>query len=333
VLQSKKGQRVGARCIASITLCCLLLFLASCSSSSNGASGANPIAVQQAPKANLLYVAIGASDTFGVGADDPQTQSWPADLATQMGSGVRLINLGIPSELLHDALNVEVPVALDSHPNVITVWLAVNDIIDNVSLANYSRDLDTLLTRLRTGAPQAKIAIANVPDLALLPYFSNDDTTALTTKVLSFNSVISTLAARHHVILVDIYQHLKELSTHPEYISSDGLHPSTLGYERIAELFYQALQSAINRNPVQIRNITRVVVEADGRPQGATPRIRPTPIPTMLRGRFCSYIVGTGAVRTWGGAPCGRPSAPTPRIMVAPCGRPSAPAIAPTEML
>jgi len=249
VLQSKKGQRVGVQRIAPIMLCLLLLFLASCSSSSNGAVGANPVVIQQAPKANLLYVAIGASDTFGVGADDPQTQSWPADLATQLGTGVRLINLGIPGELLHDALSVEVPVALDSHPNVITVWLAVNDIADNVQLASYTHDLDTLLTRLRMGAPQAKIAIANVPDLTLLPAFKNQDPAKLTATVLSFNTVISTIAARHHVILVDLYQHFRELRTHPEYISSDGLHPSTPGYQRIAELFYQALQGAINRTP------------------------------------------------------------------------------------
>jgi lysophospholipase L1-like esterase len=83
-----------------------------------------------------------------------------------------------------------------------------------------------------------------VPDLTLLPAFNNEDPAALTAKVLAFNTVISTISARHHVILVDLYQHFRELSTHPEYISSDGLHPSTLGYERIAELFYQALQTA-----------------------------------------------------------------------------------------
>ena len=254
--RSSAKKRVGTRFIAPagainrvrlfslISLCSLLLILTSCSSSSNGSSGASPVVVQQAPKASLIYVAIGASDTFGVGADDPQTQSWPADLKAQMGSGVRLINLGIPGEVLHAALSVEVPIALDSHPNVITIWLAVNDIIDNVPLSSYSHDLDTLLTRLQAGAPQAKIALANVPDLTLLPYFSTEDPAPLTTTVLAFNTAISTIAARHHVILVDLYQQYRELSTHPEYVSGDGLHPSTLGYERIAELFYQALQTA-----------------------------------------------------------------------------------------
>lgn len=226
-----------------IALCSLLLFLGSCGASPNASPEGGTIITQQAPRANITYVAIGASDTFGIGADDPQTQSWPADLTARMGSGVRLINLGIPSELLHDALKVELPVALDTHPNLITVWLAVNDLAANVPLSGYSQDLDTLLTRLQAGAPQAKIAMANVPDLTLLPAFNNEDPGELLAKVQAYNAVISTITARHHVILVDLYTHFNELSAHPEYISGDGLHPSTLGYARIADLFYQALQT------------------------------------------------------------------------------------------
>lgn len=242
--KNSAGKRQGSLFFSLIPLCSLLLFLVSCGSSPDASSGGSAVITQQAPRANITYVAIGASDTFGVGADDPQTQSWPADLTSRMGSGVRLINLGIPSELLHDAINVELPVALDTHPNVITVWLAVNDLAANVPLASYSHDLDILLTRLQAGAPQAKIAIANVPDLTLLPAFSHQDFQALLAKVQAYNAVISAITARHHVILVDLYTHFHELSTHPEYISGDGLHPSTLGYERIADLFYQALHAS-----------------------------------------------------------------------------------------
>ncbi|HBE24961.1 MAG TPA: lipase, partial [Ktedonobacter sp.] len=39
----------------------------------------------------------------------------------------------------------------------------------------------------------------------------------------------------------DLYQKWRTLRDHPEYISLDGLHPSTLGYTQIANLFYQAL--------------------------------------------------------------------------------------------
>lgn len=232
----------GRRAVLSVfALCFMLLFLGACSAPSSTVAGSHQLVVQQAPKARLTYVAIGASDTFGIGADDPQTQNWPSFLATGLGSGVHLVNLGIPTATVHQALSVEVPVALDAHPNLVTVWLAVNDLADDVPLDSYAHDLDLLLSRLQRGAPHARIAVANVPDLTLVPYFSAEDPQPLLARVQAYNASIASIVKRHHAILVDLYQQWHELRDHPEYISGDGLHPSTLGYSRIATIFHQVL--------------------------------------------------------------------------------------------
>jgi lysophospholipase L1-like esterase len=227
-------------------LCFFVLFLGSCSSPSvqSGKAGSPSLVVQQPPKARLTYVAIGASDTFGLGADDPETQNWASDLAIMLGPGVHLINLGIPGVVLHQALDAEVPVAIDAHPNLITVWLAVNDIGNEVPIDSYAHDLDLLLSRLQAGAPHARIVVGNVPDLRLVPYFSYIDSQTLYSQVQSYNAVIADAVKRHHVILVDIFSRWHDLRRHPEYISGDGFHPSTLGYAKLAELFYQTLKSA-----------------------------------------------------------------------------------------
>ena len=227
-------------------LCFLLLFLASCGSPSGASeqSGSRSLVLQQPPKARLIYVAIGASDTFGLGADDPQTQNWPSDLAMMLGPGVHLINLGIPGVVLHQALDAEVPVAIDAHPNLITIWLAVNDLGNDVPINSYAHDLDLLLSRLQAGAPHARIVVANVPDLRLVPYFSYIDPQTLYARVQSYNAVIAAAVKRHHVILVDIFSRWHELRQHPEYISGDGFHPSTLGYAQLAGLFYQTLKGS-----------------------------------------------------------------------------------------
>ncbi len=227
--------------LSTIALCFVALFLESCNAASDGGSGTHSLTVQQVPRARVTYVAIGASDTFGIGADDPQTESWPIDLSAALGKGVRLVNLGIPGILLRQALDVEVPVALDAHPNLVTVWLAVNDLANNVPISDYTHDLDLLLSRIQKGAPRARIAVANVPDLTQLPYFSADDPQTLFSQIQAYNSAIASIVKRHHAILVDVYRQWNELRNHPEYISNDGLHPSTLGYTQIAVLFYQAL--------------------------------------------------------------------------------------------
>jgi hypothetical protein len=40
---------------------------------------------------------------------------------------------------------------------------------------------------------------------------------------------------------VDLYGGWQELAAHPEYVGSDGLHPSVTGYARVAALFAGAL--------------------------------------------------------------------------------------------
>ena len=219
-----------------------LLFLAGCVPSAAGQTAEGHVVVQQPSKSRLTYVAIGASDTFGLGTDDPASQNWAADLAGKLGNSVHFINLGIPGIHVHDALNVELPVALDSHPDLVTVWLAVDDLADNVPLANYSRDLDLLISRLRAGAPHARIIVANIPDLTLLPRFQASDPQTLHAQIAAYNNAIATIVKRHSVLLVDLYARWSELAKHPEYISDDGFHPNAIGYTRIAEIFYQVLQ-------------------------------------------------------------------------------------------
>lgn len=189
-----------------------------------------------------MYVALGASDTFGIGAENPYTENWPADLAGLLGGHVHLINLGVPSMVMHDALTTELPVALDARPTLVTIWLAVNDLATNVALDSYQHDLDTMLSRLQKVVPHAQIEVGNVPDLTSVPFFLNQNAETLRQKIAAYNTIIASVIQRHHVILVNLADQRYNLQAFPDYISNDGLHPSTAGYLQIAQLFYSALQ-------------------------------------------------------------------------------------------
>ena len=233
--------------VLSITsLCFLMLFFTSCGLSQGGqtSNAGNPKQVNQVSNSQITYVAIGASDTFGIGTSNPYTENWPTDLADKLSEKVHLINLGIPGITLHDALNLELPVALDSHPELVTIWLGVNDITNSVPVTSYSHDLDLMLTRLESQAPSAHILIANIPDLTLLPYFASYNQQRLHHIIEDYNASIAQEAHHHHANLVNLSQQNYNLRDHPEYISNDGLHPTDLGYLQIAELFYKTLQQS-----------------------------------------------------------------------------------------
>ena len=227
-------------------LCFLMLCCISCGQSTEKQTSntSNLKQVNQVFNSQITYVAIGASDTFGIGTSDPYTENWPTDLASKLSQKVHLINLGIPGITLHDALNLELPVALDSHPKLVTIWLGVNDIANAVPITSYSHDLDLMLTRLESQAPSAYILIANIPDLTLLPYFASYNQQELHHIIEDYNATIAQEARRHHAILVNLSQQDYNLRDHPEYVSNDGLHPTDLGYSQIAELFYKTLKQS-----------------------------------------------------------------------------------------
>ena len=244
-----RNQRSGKQVKAVPTialLCFLMLFFISCGQATQGQTNntSNPKQVNQVSNSQITYVAIGASDTFGIGTSDPYTYNWPTDLAGKLHQKVHLINLGIPGITLHDALNLELPVALDSHPKLVTIWLGVNDIANTVPVTSYTHDLDLMLTRLQSQAPSASILIANIPDLTLLPYFASYNQQELHHIIEDYNTTIAHETQQHHAILVNLSQQNYNLRDHPEYVSNDGLHPTDLGYAQIAELFYKTLKQS-----------------------------------------------------------------------------------------
>ena len=224
--------------------------------SSTGAQGAastvkatptpsQPVSAQQVLTSPVTYVALGASDAVGVGANQPASQGYVPLLTQKLPQGSHLINLGVSGIHLHDALNEELPLALSTSPKLITIWLVANDFVANVPYTSYMQDLNTLLSRLRAGT-QARIAMANLPNLTLLPSFARlnaQQKAAMVNSIKHWNAGIASMATRYHVTLVDLQTQNSLLTAHPEYISADGFHPSSAGYVQLANLFWQAIKA------------------------------------------------------------------------------------------
>jgi lysophospholipase L1-like esterase len=229
----------------------LALLLAACGSQSGSPPRAHQPAVRLAPATTPqipteTVVALGASDAFGIGTDNPKTQAWPVVLAHLLGRGTHLVNLGIPGAGVPQATRDELPVALSVQPAIITVWLAVNDFDSGVTVKAYELQLRDLLTSLVTGT-SAHIYVGNLPDLTLIPYFVSHNHQTLAAQVNAWNAGIAAICAEVGVTLVDIFGGWRELADHPEYISSDGFHPSTSGARRLAEIFAAAIQASTPR--------------------------------------------------------------------------------------
>jgi acyl-CoA thioesterase-1 len=202
-----------------------------------------------APAPRAVYVAVGASESVGVGADNPVTESWPQVLfRTAMPIGTVFYDVAAAGATVREALADQVPRALELAPTVVTVWLNVNDITAFVPVERYEEDLRTLVHDLRRSG-RTRVLLANTPPLDELPALVrlHLPEPAVAQAVARYDDAIARVAAAEGADLVDL--HAAGVTaiadgTFPSLVSGDGFHPSTPGHAAVARAFARVLAAS-----------------------------------------------------------------------------------------
>ena len=235
------------------------LLLAACSPGAGARLAAQVPATGDGPA--LIDVAVGASETVGAGTEDRLRSAWPQVLyTTALPRGAVFYNFGIPGATVAEAIGSELPEALAVHPDLVTVWLNVNDLLAGVTPTTYEAQLDDLIHALRRGG-HTRVLVANTPWLDQLPAYlaCRPDApitappcglpsdialapAALNVLVDRYNVAISQVVVREGADLVDLHAFGEVPVLHPDYVSQDGFHPSEAGHVAIAEAFAAVLR-------------------------------------------------------------------------------------------
>jgi acyl-CoA thioesterase I len=150
----------------------------------------------------------------------------------------------VSGSLAAQAAREQLPTAATDAPDLVTIWLAVNDLNASVPDKDYSVALRTIVDGLVKGT-SARIFMGNVPDLRAVPAYAGVDPSLLIGRVLAYNEVIRVIAAQNadRVVVVDLFTGSAELMTQVT-VASDGFHPSDAGYALIAQRFADAMRKA-----------------------------------------------------------------------------------------
>jgi lysophospholipase L1-like esterase len=204
---------------------------------------ATPAPTPTPAPAGLRYVAIGASDTVGVGATDPAKGSWPALVAARLPAGTPYVNLGVSGSLATQAVAQQLPGAIAQRPTVVSLWLAVNDLNATIEPVSYAAALGQIVDGL-LARTTATIFVGNVPDLRTVPVYTSVDKTLLLARIRAYNDAIGLVAAKDpgRVVVVDLFTGSAALVS-TATVSQDGFHPSDEGYQLIADRFASAMRA------------------------------------------------------------------------------------------
>jgi lysophospholipase L1-like esterase len=195
---------------------------------------------------DILYMAIGASDALGVGAipeDEGYVFRIEEELDDELEGEVELCGLCLVARPAAELNQIKelLDVALDAgvDPDIVTILVGANDIIEGVEPEDFEEDLRDVLNDILDESPNAIIVMGNVPDLTQLPRFDEGEDSDVTLEnIMAFNEVIEDLAQEFNLPPV---VNLFAVMVTDDFVADDGFHPSDEGHQTIAELFLEVI--------------------------------------------------------------------------------------------
>jgi lysophospholipase L1-like esterase len=177
------------------------------------------------------YVAIGDSFTEGLndGLPDGSFRGW-ADRLAEILSGGRpgftYANLALRGKMLAEIIDEQVPIALETKPDLVTFCAGGNDIIvPGTDVDAVAEKFEGAIAALR--AAGISVVIFNGPDTKLLSVMS-----VLRGKIGIYNAHLWAIADRHGARVVDLWA-MEPLHDRRAW-SDDRLHFTPEGHRRIA---------------------------------------------------------------------------------------------------
>ena len=199
----------------------------------------------------ILYVALGDSTVYGVGAEAPEN-NYVSRLYERL-RGVypraRLMNLGVSGATAADVAQAQLRSAVAQRPDLVTLSVGPNDITRGRDAREYERDIETILATLARETA-AVIVVNLIPDLAVTPRFRGREVSlSIGRRVTLFNDALTSHARAHNAAVVDLYTpSQREVPQQPQLIAADGYHPSDQGYARWAELMWRGVEARMARD-------------------------------------------------------------------------------------
>jgi acyl-CoA thioesterase-1 len=193
----------------------------------------------------LLYAALGDSTGVGVGALDGR--GYVARLHERLARtrAVELMNSCVSGATSADAVRWQLPRALAAGPTLATVFVGINDLIRGTSTETYRANLEQIARGL--AARHVPALFCTLPDLAYAPaagFFMaalRIPSTAFEQRTRAFNDEVMQIASAHGHGAHDLFTIALEDKAH--FFSSDGFHPSSAGYEALAQELWPSFEA------------------------------------------------------------------------------------------
>ena len=198
----------------------------------------------------MRYVALG--DSYTIGTSVPADERWPEQLVAALGPDAPTLtlvaNLGVNGYTSADLIRDELP-ALDAlKPDVVSVLIGVNDVVQGVPVAVYEANVAAILESLLVRLPAERIIAVAIPDYTVTPAGRDyGDPRQQHDGIVASNAIMKRLAGDRGIAYIDIFDISLEAAMDGSLVADDGLHPSGAQYGRWVERILPAVNGILGR--------------------------------------------------------------------------------------
>jgi acyl-CoA thioesterase-1 len=178
---------------------------------------------------SVRYVALG--DSYTIGTSVAETERWPNQLVAGLPQLDLVANLGVNGFTSADVIQVELPQLAALRPELLTLLVGVNDVVQGVPEAAYRRNVGAILDELMRRVGADRVLIVTTPDYTVTPAGADyGDPTTQSAAIRRNNAINTELATARGIAVVDIYGLSLGAATDRSMVADDGLHPSGAQY-------------------------------------------------------------------------------------------------------
>jgi len=193
---------------------------------------------------SIRYLALGDSYTIGTGLED-EAQNFPSlltmKLTQETGIDVTLVNLGVNGYTTMDLIREELPVTRSARPELVSILIGANDIVQRSDEATYRARLAQIDEAVKALAvPVKRILAISIPDFSPLPGAAPFGSPAhLRARIDAFNDIARAEAASRGFLYADITTISREANQGNDWLASDGLHPGPAQHRAFARHLWE----------------------------------------------------------------------------------------------
>lgn len=181
------------------------------------------------PAPRLRYVALG--DSYTIGTSVAEADRWPNQLARLVPALDLVANLGVNGYTSRNLIEAELPLLRGLRPDLVTVLIGVNDVVQGVPEATYRANVAQILDEVTGLVGPERVLVVTTPDYTVTPAGADyGDPARQSAGIRRNNAIITEEAAARDIVVVDIHDLSLRAATNRSLVAEDSLHPSGAQY-------------------------------------------------------------------------------------------------------